>query len=115
MRLAKPSRPTVATDAARGVEALVDAIESHREFLAREGRLALRRHEAVARRARAAVDAAVGVALWGDGNRMRVVENGVAKLLDGRIGFDALVSSALPADLGCLEAAPDPGARTPDD
>ena len=111
-----PVLRTVATDAdGRGVEALVDAIESHREFLAREGRLALRRHEAIARRARAAVDAAVGVALWGDGNRMRVVENGVAKLLDGRIGFDALVSSALPADLGCLEAAPDPGARTPDD
>jgi LAO/AO transport system kinase len=101
-----PVLRTVASSG-EGLESLSDGIEEHRAFLEREGRLALRRRDAVLRRARAAVDAAVGAALWGDGQRMRAVETGVAKLLDGRIGFDALVAAALPADLSCLDAAPD--------
>jgi len=47
----------------RGVAELVEAIEQHRDFLTREGRLDLRRRAMLARRLRVAVEARLSAAL----------------------------------------------------
>jgi LAO/AO transport system kinase len=84
---------------------LVAAVESHREFLRREGRLSRERREALLRRLRRAVLDRVAADLWADGERERTLEKGLAKLLAGRLSFTDLVDSVLPPRV----AAPDEG------
>lgn len=99
-----PVLQCVAT-ADRGVAELVDAIEQHRDFLTREGRLDLRRREQLARRLRAVVEARVAAAIW-TAERERALEMGVALVMEGRIGFAAQVAALTPADLAALSAPP---------
>ena len=95
-----PVLQCVAT-ADRGVAELVEAIEQHRDFLTREGRLDLRRREQLARRLRAAVEARVAAAIW-TAERERALELGVARVMEGRIGFAAQVAALTPAGLAPL-------------
>jgi len=95
-------RPPVLRSSAvsgEGVAEVAEAIESHREFLTREGRLGLRRRETLMHRLREAVQERIGEALWAGGERERALEKGVAKLLNGQLSFDALVASVLPERL----------------
>ena len=89
----------------RGLDELVAAIEQHRDFLAREGHLELRRRAQLARRLRAAVEARVSAAIWTD-ERERAVEKGAALIMEGRIGFAAQVAALTPAALAPLAAPP---------
>jgi len=89
----------------RGLVELEAAIEHHRDFLTREGRLDLRQREQLARRLRAAVEARVTEALW-TADRVRAVEKGVALVMEGRTGFAAQVAALTPAGLAALIAPP---------
>lgn len=103
-------RPPVLRSSAltgEGIVELADALESHRDFLLREGRLTLRRREALLRRLKEAVNERVGASVWAEGRREAVLERGVAKLLNGQLSFDALVASVLPANLAALRPAAD--------
>lgn len=89
----------------RGLVELVAAIEGHRGFLEREGRLELRRREQFARRLRAAVEARVSAAIWTP-ERERALEAGVALVMEGRIGFVAQIAALTPANLQELAGPP---------
>jgi LAO/AO transport system kinase len=89
----------------RGVAELVEAIEQHRDFLTREGRLDLRRREQLARRLRAAVEARLSAALW-TAERERALEQAVALVMEGRIGFAAQVAALTPTALAPVGAPP---------
>ena len=93
--------PVLATCAidGRGIPALVDAIEEHRDFLRREGRLSLRRREMLLARLKESVQERLMAALWGDGRRERALEEGVANLLAGQLSFAQLAGSVLPASI----------------
>ena len=82
-----------------GVEALLDAVEEHRAFLMREGRLSLRRREILMRRLRAAVEDRLTAAAWAGGRRERALEMSLAKLVSGQLSFETLVDTVLPLTL----------------
>jgi len=79
-----------------GVTELCEAIESHYEFMRREGRLSLRRQEALIRRLKERVEERVLGALWDGGARERALEGGLAKLAAGQLSFESLAASVLP-------------------
>ena len=79
-----------------GVVELADAVEAHREFLTREGRLSLRRRQILMRRLKQSAEDAVSAALWGDGSRERALERGLAKLLKGRLSYSDIIASVVP-------------------
>jgi LAO/AO transport system kinase len=79
-----------------GALAVVGAIEAHRDFLIREGRLSLRRRVILLRRLKESVDSLVTTALWGDGSRERILELGLAKLLEGELSYSEIIASVVP-------------------
>ncbi len=91
-----PVLKTCATEG-EGVADVTGAIEAHHDFMTREGRLSLRRREILLRRLKEHVEGQLAAALWLGGGRERDLERGVAKLLEGRLSFDQLAASVLPA------------------
>jgi LAO/AO transport system kinase len=88
-----------------GIVELAAAIEEHRDFLSREGRLALHRRHKLLGRLKAAVVERVDESIWADGRREAALERGLAKLEKGQLSFDALVRSVLPENLDPLPIA----------
>jgi putative protein kinase ArgK-like GTPase of G3E family len=77
----------------------VDAVEAHRDFMGRGGRLSLHRREILMRRLKESVQERLTAALWHDGRRERALAQGVANLLAGQLSFAQLAGSVLPASV----------------
>ncbi len=95
-----------------GTPELAAAIEGHRDFLIRNGRLTRHRRQKMMSRLKAAVEELVAGTIWADGRREAVLESGLAKLEKGQVSFEALVASALPENLEILRPG-EPGGDDP--
>jgi len=94
--------PVIQTSAieGRGIEEAVEAIESHRAHLSADGRLSELRRRVLERRIRAEVDERARQVFWRDPERRARLEEGLAKLLAGSLGFEESVRALLPEEPG---------------